>query len=112
MDNTIDFHAANTVLHQHSDMRYPSVVGFFILCQRSVAWPLLRLKDDHPRQCKSLETTILCQDTALRQLILSFIRDAFVVYSPGVCRAQEPYTSVRIHNNHILYRMVFLLAAV
>src|SRR5262249_6915169 len=112
MDDTIDFHTSNTVLDQHPDVRYPPVIGFLIICQRSVAWLLLRLKDIHSWQSEALKSTILRQHTSIRQLILSFICDAFVVYSPGVCRTQEPYAPTRIHDNHIFDRMVFLLAAV
>src|SRR5215510_1863966 len=48
----------------------------------------------------------------LRQTILSFIRYAFIMHSSGICCTQEPDTSIRIDQQYILDRMVFLLATV
>ena len=108
----IDFHTANTVLNQHSDVRDPLIVGFFVRTQCAALRLLLRLEDDHARQGKTLKATILRQDAAFWQAIVGFICDPFVMDSPSICCAQEPYTPVRIYNNHIFDRMVFLLATV
>ena len=112
VNDPIDFHTANTVLDQYPDVRYPLVVGFVLIGQCAVAWLLLRLEDDHPRQCKSLKTTILPQHAPFWQTILGFICYPFIMRFSFIGRAQEPDASSRIHQQHILDRMVFLFATV
>lgn len=108
----IDFHATDTMLDQHSDVRDPAIICFLVLGQRAVAWLLLWLEDDHIRQCETLKATILPQHAAFWQSILGFICNPFIVNFAGICGAQKPNTPSRIHNQHILDGMVFLLAAV
>lgn len=112
VDNPIDFHTTNTVLDQHPDMRYPLVVGFFLIGQCAVAWFLLGLEDDHTWQREPLKPTILPQHAAFWQAILSFIGNPFVMRFAFIRRAQEPDPPVGIHNDDILDGMVFLLATV
>ncbi len=112
MNDTVDFHTANTMLNQHSDVCYPLVVRFFIIGQCSVAWLLLGLEDAHTRQCEPLKPTILSKHAPFWQAILGFSRDPFIMHFPCIRGAQEPYAPVRIHNHHIFAGMVFLLATV
>ena len=110
VDNAIDLHTANTVLNQHSDVRDPLVVGFLFIGQAAAAWLLLRLQDRHTWQSEALKPTILPQHTAFRQLELGFVSDPLIMRFPGIGRAQKPDPSACIHQQHILDRMVFLLA--
>ena len=112
VNDSIDFYTANTVLDQHPDVRYPLVVGFFLIGQCAVAWLLLRLEDDHSRQRKALKPTILPEHAPFWQTILSFVGDPFIMHFPYIGRAQEPDVSSRIHQQHILDRMIFLFATV
>lgn len=112
VDYAIDFHTTDTMLDQHSEPRYPAILGFLVLRQRAIAWLLFRLKDGHFRQGETLKATILPQHAAGRQLILGFIRYPFIMHFAGICGAQKPNTSSRIHDEHILDGMLFLLAAV
>jgi len=112
MHNPIDFHTTNTVLDQHSDMRYPLVLRFFFLAQAAVAWLLLGLENDHAWQCEPLKPRILCQYTPFWQAVFGFIRDPFIVGLPFIADAQEGDTPTRINDQHIFDGMVLLLAAV
>jgi hypothetical protein len=112
VNDPIDFHTANTMLDQHPDVRYPLVVSFFVIGQCSVAWLLLGLEDDHARQREALKATILPKHTPFWQVILRFIRNPFIMGFACIGGAQEPDAPVRIHQQHILDRMVFLLATV
>lgn len=112
MDDTIDFHTTNTMLDQHSDVRYPLIVGFFFITQPAVAWLLLGLKDRHPRQRETLKPAILPKHASFRQTILGLVRNPFIMHSSCICSAQKPDPPTRIHQQHILDRMVFLLPAV
>lgn len=112
VNDPIDFHTTNTMLDQHPDVREPLVVGFFLVGQRTVAWFLLGLENDHSRQREALKPTILRQYTALRQAILRFIRNPFIMRFACICRAQKPDAPVRINHQHILDGMIFLLATV
>jgi hypothetical protein len=112
VDNPIDLHTANTMLNQHPDMRDPSVVCFFLVGQAAIAWLLLRLQDDHAWQGEALKPTILPQYAAFWQLVLSFVGNPLIVCLPCIGRAQKPDPSRRIDEQHILDRMVFLLATV
>ena len=112
MNDTIDFHTANTVLDQYPDVRYPLVVGFFVIGQCSVAWLLLGLEDDHARQRKALKATILSKHAPLWQRIPSLIGNPFIMGLPFIRRAQEPDRAPRIHHQHVFDRMVFLFATV
>jgi hypothetical protein len=112
VNDPIDFHTANTVLDQHSDVRNPLIVGFFVIGQCTVAWLLLRLEDDHPRQGKSLKPTILPEHAPFWQTILGFIRYPFIMRFTCIGRTQEPDASSRIYQQHILDGMVFLFATV
>jgi hypothetical protein len=112
VDDPIDFHTANTVLDQHPDVRYPLIVGFFLIGQCAVAWLLLGLEDDHARQGEPLKPTILRQHAAFWQAILGFIRNPLIMRFAFICRAQKPDAPSRIHQQHILDGMVFLLATV
>ena len=112
MNYPVDFHTANTVLDQHPDMRYPLVVGFFLIGQSSVARLLLRLEDAHARQCETLKPTILPQHAAFWQAILGFVRNPFILRFAFIGRAQKPDPPVRIDQQHIFDGMVFLLATV
>lgn len=112
VDDTINFHTANTMLNQHPDVRYPLVVGFFVIGQCAVAWLLLGLEDDHAWQRETLKPTILSKHTPFWQAILGFIRNPFIMRFPLISRAQEPYAPSRIYNDHIFDGMLFLLATV
>jgi len=112
MYNAIDFHTTNTVLDQYSDMRYPLVVRFFFLGQCAIAWLLLRLEDNHARQCEPLKSRILCQYTPFWQAILGFIRNPFIVGLSFACDAQEPDPSSRIDQQHVFDGMILLLATI
>lgn len=112
MNDTIDFHTANTVLNQHPDVRYPLVVRFFVLGQCAVAWLLLRLEDDHARQGETLKARILPQHTSFWQAILGFIRNPFIMSFACIRGAQEGDAPTRIHHQHIFDGMIFLLATV
>lgn len=112
MDDTIDFHTTNTVLNQHPDVRDPLIVGFFVIGQCAVAWLLLGLEDDHSWQRETLKATILPKYTSFWQTILGLIRNPFIMHSSCIGGAQEPDPPTRIHQQHILERMVFLLATV
>ena len=112
VDDTIDFHTTNTVLDQHSDVRNPLIVGFFLIGQCSVVRFLFWLQDDHAWQCETLKTRILPQHTAFWQVILGFIRNPFIMSFAFICGTQEPDAPVRIHHQHIFDRVVFLLATV
>src|SRR5207249_474804 len=107
-----DLDTTNTVFHQHADMRYPAIVGFLFVGQRSFGWLLLGLQDDYARQRETLKPTILSQNAPLRQLILRFIRNPFIMRFPFIRGAQEPDGPVCIHNHHVFDGMVFFLATV
>lgn len=112
VNDPIDFHTANTVLDQHSDVRYPVIVGFFVIGQCSVAWLLLWLEDRHARQAETLKSTILPKHAAFWQVILRFIRNSFIMRFAFIGGTQEPDAPSRIHQQHVLDGMLFLLAAV
>ena len=112
VNNPINLDTTNTMLHQHADMRYPAIVSFFVVRQPSFGWFLLRLKYDHTRQAEPLKPSILPQHAALWQLVLGFIGNPFIMGFAFVCRAQKPDAPVRIDQQHILDRMLFLLATV
>lgn len=112
VNDPIDFHTTNTVLDQHPDVRDPLIVGFFVIAQCAVAWFLLGLEDRHTGQGKPLKPAILPQHTAFWQAILGFFRNPFIVRFPCIGRAQEPDAPSRIYQQHILDRMVLLLATV
>jgi hypothetical protein len=112
VNDTIYFYTANTVLDQHPDVRYPAIVGFFVIGQCSALRLLLRLQHDHARQAEALKPAILPKHTALRQPVLGFFRNPFIMRFAFIGRAQEEDPPTRIHNDHILDRMVFLLATV
>ncbi len=65
VNNTIDLDTANTMFHKHADMRYPAIVSFLVIGQRSFSWLLLGLDDDQARQREALKATILSQDASL-----------------------------------------------
>jgi hypothetical protein len=112
VDDPIDFHTTNTVLDQHPDVRYPLVVGFFVIGQCSIAWFLLGLEDDHTWQGEPLKPTILPKHAPFWQAIVGFICYPFIMRFPCIGRAQEPAAPGRIHNDHIFDGMVFLFATV
>lgn len=112
MNDPIDFYTANTVLDQHPDMRYPLVVRFFLLGQCTVAWLLLRLENNHTRQCEALKARILPQHAPFWQAILGFIRYPFIVSFPFIGDAQKPDAPARIYQQHIFDGMVLLLATI
>ena len=112
VNDPIDFHTANTVLDQHPDVRYPLVIGFFVIGQYAALRLLLRLEDDHPWQGKSLKPTILPEYAPFWQTILGFICYPFIMHFPFIGRTQEPDSASCIHQQHILDGMVFLLATV
>jgi hypothetical protein len=112
MNNTIHLDPTNTMFYQHADMRDPAIVGFLLVRQCSFGWLLLRLEHEHTRQPKALKPTILSQDAPFWQAILGFIRNAFIMGFAFIRGAQEPNAPIRIHQQHILDRMVFLLTTV
>jgi hypothetical protein len=112
VDDTVDFYTATTVLDQHPDVRDPLVLGFFVISQCAVAWLLLGLEDRHSRQREALKATILPKHTSFWQTILGFIGNPFIMHSSCIRGAQEEDSPTRIYQQHILDRMVFLLATV
>lgn len=112
VNNPIDLHTTNTMLDQHPDVRDPLIIGFLLLRQCTFGWLLLGLQDEHPRQREALKATILPQHAAFRQPILGLVRDPFIVRFAFVSGAQKPYRAGCIDDDHILDRVVLLLAAV
>ena len=100
------------MLDQHSDVRYPLIVGFFLSTQRAALRLLLGLEDDHTWQSKALKATILSKHAALGQFIPRLVGNPFIMHPPCIRRAQKGDPPARIDDQHILDRMLFLLAAV
>ncbi len=84
VNDAVDFHTTNTMLDQPADVRYPLVIGFLVIGQRSVAGLLLGLKDGHARQAETLEPTILPKHAPVWQVILRLIGNPFVVRFPCI----------------------------
>lgn len=112
VDDTIDFHTANTMLDQHPDVRDPVIIGFLLLGQCAFGWLLLGLEDNHARQREALKTTILSQHTPVRQVILGFICNPFIMGFAFIRGTQQPDAPIRVDQQHILDGMVFLFATV
>ena len=112
VDYAIDFYTTDTMLDQYPELRDPAILRFLVLSQRAIAWLLFGLEDDHRGQAETLKASILPQHAAFWQPILRFIRNPFIVNFAGIRGAQKPNAPSRIHNQHILDSMVFLLATV
>ncbi len=112
MNDPIDFHTANTVLDQYPDVRYPSIVGFFVIGQCAALRLFLRLQDDYTWQAEALKAAILPQHATFWQAILGFFGNPFVMRFAFIGRAQEDDPAARIHQQYILDGMLFLLTTV
>lgn len=112
VDYPVHFHTANTMLDHHPDVRDPAIIGFLVIGQSAFRWLLLGLEDDHTRQRETLKPSILPQHTSVRQVIVCFIGNPLIMGFAFIRGAQEPNAPIRIHQQHILDRMVFLLTTV
>jgi hypothetical protein len=112
MYDAIDFHASDSVLNLDSNGRNPSVFRFFVARQLTFRRLLFRLEDRHTWQGKPLERAVLCQMTALRQLIPCLVGNSLVVRLPFICCAQEPHITRFIDQQYVFEGVIFAFTAV